>query len=143
MTNRKLFKRPFCRFYKKEVASLSASWKLENLNSLNFSPSSIVRDYKNISKKIRNCKNRNISWRCVKLDKPFLKTACHYYFNFSSVSENQVNLFYQGRMPWLCRTLPLNSRMSSDNSRTFSRITIKRACIQVMMRIKDKRSMFC
>ena len=35
-----------------------------------------------------------------------------------------------------CIISPLNSRMASVNSRTFSRVTIKRACIQVMTGIK-------
>ena len=51
--------------------------------------------------------------------------------------ENHVNFYYQGRMPWLCHTLPLMSKMGSVNSRTFSRVTIKGACTQAMMEIKD------
>ena len=69
----------------------------------------------------------------MQLHKPFLKTDCRYYFKFSSVLEKQVNLCYLGRMPWLYHTLPLNSKMGPVNSRTFSRGTIKRACVQVMI----------
>ena len=100
-------------------------------------------DYKNLWGKIRSCKNSNKPWRCVQLDKLLLKTDCHKYFKFSSVLKNQVNLCYQGRMTWLCQALPLNSKMGSVNNRTFSRVTIKRVYIQVMMGIKDERLMFC
>ena len=37
-------------------------------------------------------------------------------------------------MPLLCQNFPLNSKISSFNSKTFSRVIIKRACILVMMR---------
>ena len=69
----------------------------------------------------------------MQLDKLFLKTDCRYYFKFSSVLEKQVNLCYLGRMPWLYHTLPLNSKIGPVNSRTFSKGTIKRACVQVMI----------
>ena len=37
-------------------------------------------------------------------------------------------------MSLLCQNFPLNSKISSFNSKTFSRVTIKRVCILVMMR---------
>ena len=94
--------------------------------------------------KTRNYKNSDIPWRCVQLDKLFLKSDYQQYFKFSSVLENQVNLCYQGKMHFLIMLDTfLNSKMGSIHSRTFSRVTIKRACIQVMMEINKKRLRFC
>ena len=42
----------------------------------------------------------------------------------------------------MSRTIPLISKTCFVNSRTFSRVTIKRAYIQVIMGIKEKRLMF-
>ena len=136
LTNRKFFKGSFWRFYKWEVAPLQVFWILEHFNSLNFS----ILHHHGLQKSLRenkNCKKSNIPWRSVQLNKLFLKTDCHQYFKFSLVLENHVNFYYQGRMPWLCHTLPLMSKMGSVNSRTFSRVTIKGACTQAMMEIKD------
>ena len=74
--------------------------KRKQLKNLYISVCTIIRFSQNLQKKIKNCKQEQYIINVLANQMVCLNCDCHKYFEFSRL-KNQINLFYQSRMPFL------------------------------------------
>ena len=112
------------------IVSMFLFWNLskttKNVKILKMYPSSTIRDYQNLWREIRNCKDSKVTLTCVQLNKLLLKHLVildsRQFWKIMSTCVSKV-----GCPLWLCGTFLLNSKMVSFHIRIFNRVTIKRS----------------